>query len=104
IVAPADHFRHWSERVAHLPDTYFLYDFREAAPKVPVARSDYGLPENASVLCAFHKGEKIDPDSFALWCRVLERVPDAVLWLLADRAEVPSNLRKAAAARGIAPG
>jgi predicted O-linked N-acetylglucosamine transferase (SPINDLY family) len=103
VVAPPGEFPHWSERVVHLPDTYFLYDFREAPPRIPVARSDYGLPEHASVLCAFHKGEKVDPDSFALWCRVLEEAPGSVLWLLADRPEVPPNLRRAAAAHGIAP-
>lgn len=102
IVAPPDDFQYWSERVVHLPDTYFLYDFRETRPGIPVSRADYGLPEHAPVLCAFHKGEKTDPDSFALWCRVLERVPGAVLWLLSDRQDVPANLRKAAAARGIA--
>lgn len=103
VVAPPEHWKHWSEKVIHLPQTYFLYDFREQPPKAQAARSDYGLPQNAPVLCAFHKAEKIDPDSFSLWCEILRETPGAVLWLLGERAQLRANLRAAAAARHVDP-
>jgi len=104
VVAPLGHEAFWSERIAYLPETYFLYDFREARPEVPVTRTQYGLPQDVPVLCAHHKAEKIDPETFALWCRVLMGVPRAVLWLLADRPEVEANLRGAAERHGIDAG
>jgi protein O-GlcNAc transferase len=104
VVAPPGHEAWWSEQIVYLPHTYFLYDFREPRPSVVVTRAEYGLPEDAPVLCAPHKAEKIDPETFSLWCRVLAGSPAAVLWLVSDRPEVEANLRRAAEAQGISPG
>jgi predicted O-linked N-acetylglucosamine transferase (SPINDLY family) len=104
IVAPREHREHWSERIVYLPDTYFLYDFREKPPELALSREEYGLPRDAPVLCAFHKGEKIDPETFSLWMRILRAHEPAVLWLLGDRPKVVANLRGAAAQAGIDPG
>jgi len=73
----------WSEARVYLPDTYYLYDFRVPPPDVPLARRDYGLPEDGFVFCAFHKAEKITPDAFALWLQILAATPGSILWLLA---------------------
>jgi predicted O-linked N-acetylglucosamine transferase (SPINDLY family) len=104
IVAPQEHCAHWSEQIVYLPDTYFLYDFREKPPEPALSREEYGLPQDAPVLCAFHKGEKIDPETFSLWMRILRAHEPAVLWLLGDRPKVVANLRAAAAESGIDPG
>jgi predicted O-linked N-acetylglucosamine transferase (SPINDLY family) len=93
----------WSEALVHLPHTYYLYDFRLPVPEPGLSRQHYGLPENAFVFCAFHKAEKISPDAFALWLRILSQVPRAVLWLLALPAAAQRNLRREAAARGVDP-
>ncbi len=47
-------------------------------------RHQHGLPVSPQVIvfCNFNKIEKIDPDSFALWMKVLVQVPSSVLWLL----------------------
>ena len=34
------------------------------------------------VICNFNVADKLSPETFALWLRVLQRVPRAVLWLL----------------------
>jgi len=103
VVAPIEEAQHWSERLAHLPDSYFLYDWRSRPKAVPVARQDYGLPEGKPVLCAFHKAEKIDPETFALWMRILMARGEAVLWLLADSERTAANLREAARSAGVDP-
>jgi len=92
----------WTETPFHLPHTYYLYDFRERVPEVPVSRRDYALPDNAFVYCAFHRPEKISPDTFHLWCRILNAVPRAVLWLLSLPPAAQRNLKQAAALQGIA--
>ncbi len=91
----------WSESLVHLPHTYYLYDFRAPVPELGLSRQHYGLPQDAFVFCAFHKAEKISPDAFALWMRILSQVPRAVLWLLALPAAAQRNLRRQAAAHGV---
>ncbi len=52
------------------------------------------------MFCCFNQAYKFTPPVFDLWCRLLEAVPDSVLWLLsAARAE--GNLRQEALRRGI---
>ncbi|MGH8664518.1 MAG: tetratricopeptide repeat protein [Burkholderiales bacterium] len=93
----------WAESPAFLPHTYYLYDFREPVPDVPVSRRDYGLPEDTIVFCAFHKAEKISPDAFALWMRILAAVPGSVLWHLALPAAAQRNLAHEAGRLGVDP-
>jgi predicted O-linked N-acetylglucosamine transferase (SPINDLY family) len=102
VVAPAEHQRFYSERIVHLPDSYQPNDRKRAIGPVP-ARADSGLPDDGMVFCAFNASYKIGPELFGRWCRILERVPGSVLWLLDGPPEVAVNLRRAAAARGVAP-
>jgi protein O-GlcNAc transferase len=104
VVAPPASLEHWAEALVFMPDTYYLYDFREAGAGPAVSRADFGLPDDAVVYSAGHKPEKITPDAFALWLRVLAEVPQAVLWFNAMPAAASANLAREAAARGIAPG
>ncbi|HUJ85520.1 MAG TPA: tetratricopeptide repeat protein [Burkholderiales bacterium] len=103
VVAPPGSEAHWSEALVRLPHTYYLYDFRMPTPDLAGTRADYGLPGDAVVFCASHKPEKITPDAFELWLRVLGQVPRAVLWLNSMPAVGASNLRSEAAARGVDP-
>jgi predicted O-linked N-acetylglucosamine transferase (SPINDLY family) len=93
----------WTEALVSLPYTYFLYDFRQSVPQSSLRRKDYALPEDAFVYCAFHKPEKISPDTFELWSAILTRVPQSVLWLRAMSARTMENLRAHAAQCGIDP-
>lgn len=104
VVVPAGSEAHWSEALIYLPDTYYLYDYRQPLPSATVARADYGLPPDGVVFCASHKPEKITPDALDLWLRVLGQVPGAVLWLNAMPAAGAENLRREAAVRGADPG
>jgi predicted O-linked N-acetylglucosamine transferase (SPINDLY family) len=93
----------WSEERLMLPDTWFLYDFRPRAAAPPVTRRAYGLPDDAMVYCAFHRAEKISPDSFALWMRVVREVPGSVLWFLALPPAAVTALRTEASKYGVDP-
>ena len=102
IVASQD--GEWSEKLLYMPHTWFLYDFRAPVRQSGVKRSDYGLPDAAFVYCAFHRAEKISPDVFELWLRILAQVPNAVLWFLDLPEAAKRNLRGEAAKHGIDPG
>lgn len=45
-------------------------------------RMQYRLPPNAIVYCNFNQLYKIDPSTLLMWCNILKRVPNSVLWLL----------------------
>jgi predicted O-linked N-acetylglucosamine transferase (SPINDLY family) len=68
-----------------------------------MTRAQAGLPEDAFVMCTFNHTYKIGPQAFDAWCRVLHRVPRAVLWLKETNRQLHENVRREAAARGIAP-
>jgi predicted O-linked N-acetylglucosamine transferase (SPINDLY family) len=103
-VLPPEDEPNWPEKPIYLPHTWFLYDFRSPPAVLPrAARANYGLPEEAFVFCAFHRAEKIEPESFDLWMQVLQQAPGSVLWLYADEERVRERVRRAAAHRGVEP-
>jgi uncharacterized protein (TIGR03032 family) len=53
------------------------------------------------IFCCFNKSQKVEPEIFAAWMRILAQVPDSGLWLLSDRPETEANLKREAAAHGI---
>lgn len=103
IVIPRGAEQHYSEAVVRLPHTYQCNDrLREVAPR-EFSRSELGLPEEGFIYYCFNNNYKIAPATFDAWMRILKAVPGSVLWLLQDNAWVVKNLRREAAARGVAP-
>jgi len=92
----------FSEKIAYLPFTYNPNGRVRRTGAVP-ARAEVGLPNEAVVLCCFNNCYKILPDIFGAWMRILAAVDGSVLWLLEDDEVTSNNLRKEAAARGVAP-
>lgn len=92
----------YSERILRLPGCYQPNDALRAVAKTP-ARNALGLPEGALVLAAMHQPYKITREVFSLWLRLLDKVPDAVLWLLVPPEQVRLRLLDAALAAGILP-
>jgi len=103
IVVPDSSAAHYSEQLCRLPHTYQCNDDQRPMAGQAPSRADYGLPGDAVVFCAFNQSYKIDRRSFDVWMRVLQAVPDSVLWLLAQGPAAEHNLRQQAARDGITP-
>merc|ERR1711865_705169 len=58
-------------------------------------------PEDKFVFCNFSQTYKIDPSIFDIWCNILKRVPNSILWLLRFPALSEVNILAEAKARGI---
>jgi predicted O-linked N-acetylglucosamine transferase (SPINDLY family) len=102
FIVPPDQQRFFTERLVHLPGCYQVNDSRrEIAPRVP-SRAECGLPADGFVFCCFNNSYKITPEVFEVWMNLLKAVPGSVLWLLAGNRFAPANLRREAAARGVA--
>ena len=101
-VVPPDQQPFYTERLVYLPDTYQPNSLRPVAEHTP-SRADCGLPGTGIVFCCFNQTYKITPGVFDVWMRILDRVPESVLWLLKPEEETANNLRREAAKRGMNP-
>jgi len=97
-----DQERFFSEKIAALPDTLWVTDTARTVLPAPT-RSEAGLPEAGFVFCCFNHNWKITAAIFDVWMRLLGQVEGSLLWLLEGNAAIGANLRKEAAARGVAP-
>jgi protein O-GlcNAc transferase len=102
-VIPEENRLCYSEKIAYLPNAYLPYDMRRPIAQWPPTRTEAGLPETGFVFACFNRLQKISPDIFDAWMRLLLEVGDSVLWLPSDDPVVMVSLRREAAARGVAP-
>jgi protein O-GlcNAc transferase len=102
-IVPEDQGAFYAEQVVRLPGTYQINDNkRQIAPTTP-PRHRCGLPERAFVFCCFNNTQKLNPQMFDIWMRLLQSKKDSVLWLLDGGSTASLNLRAAAAKRGVSP-
>ncbi len=101
FVIPPDRQDQYEERVVYLPDCFQANDDRRIVSERVPSRAEEGLPDTGFVFCCFNNGYKVNADVFDVWMRVLERVPDSVLWLLGTTEAARENLRREAGHRGV---
>src|SRR6202012_1911610 len=92
----------FSERLLHLPGSFFVSDASRAVAPAP-SRAEAGLPEKGFVFCSFNNSWKITAPVFAIWMRLLKQVDGSVLWLRRSEGGADANLAKAAAGHGVDP-
>jgi predicted O-linked N-acetylglucosamine transferase (SPINDLY family) len=102
-VVPPESEKNFSEQVIRVRHSYLPTDAGLIAERPTPPRSQYGLPENGVIFCSFNHQYKINPEVFDVWMRILKRVPGSILWLMSSNEQAGENLRKEAAARGVAP-
>jgi predicted O-linked N-acetylglucosamine transferase (SPINDLY family)/glycosyltransferase involved in cell wall biosynthesis len=90
----------YTEKPLYLPNCFQVSDSRREVAPMPI-RAAYNLPDNAFVFCSFNNNYKYTPEMFAVWMRILKRVPKSLLWLLADNEWAKENLLTAAKKHGI---
>lgn len=106
VVIPNEARPFYTERLIHMPHSYFVNDHRQSAryvldTKALPTRADYGVPEDKFVFCNFNQIYKIDPDICQTWAQVLKRVPNSILWLLRFPPAGEANIRAEMEARGV---
>ncbi len=99
---PPPHRAHYDEKIAYLPHSYQPNDSTKPIASEKMTREQAGLPARGFVFCCFNHSFKILPEVFAVWMRLLRAVEDSVLWLLESNAAAVRNLRREAAAHGVA--
>jgi len=95
-VTPINQTDNYTEKFVYLPHCYQINDNQPYEDENDCQRSDYGLPEGTFVFCCFNTSYKIDVTIFDTWMKILRRLPDSVLWLMASSKNLKDNLRKEA--------
>ena len=103
IITPEDHAAYYSEKLVYLPDCYQANDDQQEIAAQNLTRKELGLPDKGFVFSSFNLPYKIDPVMFDCWMRILQQVPDSVLWLFDDNPNARRNLSTEAANRGVEP-
>ncbi len=101
FISPPESSANYAEKLAPLPHSYQPNDRKRPVGKTP-SRQDCALPEQAFVFCCFNQSFKITSDIFAVWMRLLNAVPNSVLWLLDCNPWAKQHLTCEAATHGIA--
>ena len=96
-----DNQRYYSEKIAYLPNTYWVNDTNKAVSKQILSRAEFGLPATGFIFCCFNSTYKITPSTFEGWMRILKQVEDSVLWLYVNHESAVNNLKKAALSNGV---
>ncbi|KAI9471746.1 UDP-N-acetylglucosaminyltransferase [Coemansia mojavensis] len=108
----------YTERMIYMPHTYFVNDHRQgfredeelrevqSAEELWMAEQDARykmrrelfpqLSDDVFIFANFNQLYKIDPTLFRLWLRILERVPNAIVWLLRFPAAGEEHLHRVA--------
>jgi predicted O-linked N-acetylglucosamine transferase (SPINDLY family) len=101
VVAPSGSEAWFAERPVRLPGSYLINDDAQPIHERTPSRGECSLPEEGFVYCCFNKNQKIEPEIFDAWMRILRAVPDSVLWLSHSGDLCSENLRLEAERRGV---
>tara|TARA_Y100001935_G_scaffold221401_1_gene195619 strand:+ start:482 stop:2650 length:2169 start_codon:yes stop_codon:yes gene_type:complete len=101
IVIPDQNKKYYSENIIYLPNSYQVNDATLSISEKNFTRKEFGLPENSFVYSCFNNTYKILPEMFYTWCKILDKVKNSVLWLLADNDIAKTNLKKILVSKGI---
>jgi protein O-GlcNAc transferase len=80
-VVPSSQQEHFQEKLIQLPQSFMVQDSKRAIDQTPQSRASFGLPEKAIVFAAFSRSFKITPAMFDCWLRILNAIPNSVLWM-----------------------
>ncbi|KAL6704233.1 hypothetical protein ACN47E_008401 [Coniothyrium glycines] len=102
----------YGENIVFCRDTFFCCDHRQSAPDSQGRQPDWAeeqqrrwkmrkeifphLRDDAIILANFNQLYKIEPTTFRTWLRILQRLPNAVLWLLRFPDLGETNLKQTA--------
>ncbi len=103
FVIPEDQEKFYSEKVVCLPDCYQPNETKRKIAEDTPTRAACGLPAKGFVFCCLNDNYKITARFFDVWMRLLQKVPDSVLWLPEYNKSVKEVLRQQAKHRAVDP-
>jgi len=93
----------YSEKIIYLPSYQANDDKRKISDKV-FTGEELGLPNKGFVFCCFNAAFKITQNIFDSWMRILEAVPESVLFLYVENDRAKNNLIQRMKLKGLNEG
>jgi predicted O-linked N-acetylglucosamine transferase (SPINDLY family) len=91
-----------TEKPLYVPRCYQVSD-RQRVVGPDLTRARCGLPDDKFVFASFNNNYKFTQEVFSCWMRILQQVPNSVLWLLSDNSWAEKNMQNQARAQGVDP-
>ena len=89
-IIPESNFNFYSEKVIYMPEVY--QPFNPHVFDLNIKRTEFNLPENVFIMGCFSRVEKIHPNIFEFWMKVLNKHEDVYLALYIDDRAVIDNI------------
>jgi protein O-GlcNAc transferase len=93
---PLESFGNYAEKIVLLPHSFFPVDTTRPHNSAVPTRAEAGLPSAGFVFGYFGMADRILPDVFASWMRILKSVSGSVLWLKLANGPARTNILKEA--------
>lgn len=100
---PEQYQKYYSEKIIYMPDCFQVNDSKRMIPADQFTRRELNLPEEGVIYCCFNNPYKINPMMFDVWMRILKKVPNSILWVLATEPYSENNLIKEIKKRQVDP-
>ena len=92
IVIPKDQQENYSEKIIYMPDVYQPNLKKTKISDKNFFKKDFNLPNDKFIFCCFNQHQKITPNLFDIWMKILEKNSNSVLWLIDDNSASNKNL------------
>jgi protein O-GlcNAc transferase len=99
-IIPVKNQDYYKEKIVYLP-SYQVNDSKRLISDKIFEKVELKFPTNGFVFCCFNNNYKIVPSTFDGWMRILNAVPDSILFLYASNKWAEANLKIEAEKRGV---
>ena len=93
FLAPPATDAYFEEKLVRMPHCFQINDTLRPPLDIGLTRAQCNLPADVFVFCDFNQSFKIQPEMFHAWVRILQQVPNSVLWLADGHADYLKNIR-----------
>lgn len=91
-VIPESSRSFYSEKIAYMPDCFFIRDTRIPLSKSFKTKSHYHLPEDHFIFASFNLSNKLTEEIFSAWIDILKNTTKTSLWLLIENSLTQKNI------------
>lgn len=92
-IIPENLKKFYTEKIVYLPETYQPFSLKNIGNE-KLQREDFELPSNTLLIVSFSRIEKILPNIFEIWMKIIEKFKNVKLVLNISDNEVINNIKK----------
>lgn len=93
----------YNEKIIFIPDCYQSNENEMIKKTLKLDKDKEGLDSKKFTFCCHNNVNKITPDIFSIWCKILKNSQNSQLWLLKANLENENNIKKIAKSFDIDP-